>query len=92
MWQGSTMSIHLNLPEQLESELAAEAQRLGLPLDEYVLRLVAAGRAKGPLLTTGAELVAYWQEQGVVGSRVEILDSQEHARKLRAQAERRARN
>ena len=35
----------------------------------------------------GAELVAYWQTEGVIGSRSDIENSQEHARKIRRKAE-----
>jgi hypothetical protein len=40
---------------------------------------------------TGAELVAYWQSEGVINSRPEITDSQSHARRLRHEAETRSR-
>lgn len=36
-----------------------------------------------PLPTTGAGLVAYWQREGVIGTRPDIMDSQAHARQLR---------
>ncbi len=35
----------------------------------------------------GAELIAYWEQACVIGSRPEITDSVEHARNLRRQAE-----
>lgn len=38
---------------------------------------------------TGAEVVAYWQREGVINSRPDITDSQAYARKLRYEAERR---
>ena len=85
------MSLVLELPAELESELAAEASRLGLSLPQYVLRLLAAGRAPSPLPRTGAELLAYWQGEGLIGTRPEIADSSAHARALREQAQRRAR-
>jgi hypothetical protein len=85
------MSLVLNLPPELETELAAEAAHLGLPLPEYVLRLLAGGRAPGPAPRTGAELVTYWQGEGLVGTRPEIADGPAHARALREQAQRRAR-
>lgn len=85
------MSLVLNLPAELESELAAEAARLGLPLPEYVLRLLAGGRTPSPAPRTGAELLAYWQGEGLIGTRPEITDSPAHARALREQAQRRAR-
>jgi hypothetical protein len=40
---------------------------------------------------TGSELVAYWQSEGLIGTRTDITDSQRHARQLRRQAEKRAR-
>ncbi len=42
-----------------------------------------------PRPTTPAEVVAYWERHGVLGSRPDITDSLEHARKLRRKAERR---
>lgn len=85
------MSLVLDLPAELESELAAEASRLGLPLPEYVLRLLAGGRAPSSLPRTGAELLAYWKSEGLIGTRPEIADNSAHARTLREQAQRRAR-
>jgi hypothetical protein len=41
------MSITLDLPDELVSELSAEAARLGLPLSEYALRVLTTGRAVG---------------------------------------------
>jgi hypothetical protein len=86
------MSITLDIPEGLASELAAEAQRVGLPLGDYVVTLLATGRGAAAGPKTGAELVAYWQEQGIVGSRPDIADSQVHARQVRRQAEQRPRD
>jgi hypothetical protein len=86
------MSLVLNLPPDLETELAAEATRLGIPLPDYVLRLIAARRGTQPAPRTGAELLAYWESEGLVGTRPDITDSQTHARKLREQAEKRPRS
>ena len=85
------MSITLDLPQELECELATEATQLGLSLVEYVLRLLSTRSLVSQLPTTGAELVAYWQREGVIGTRPEITDSQAHARQIRHQAERRLR-
>jgi hypothetical protein len=85
------MSIMIDLPQELESELATEATHLGLSLTEYVLRLLSTRSFVGQLPTTGAELVAYWQREGVIGTRPEITDSQAHARQIRHQAEKRLR-
>ena len=84
------MKLALDLPPDLETELSAEAARLGLPLPEYVLRLLMGGRAPSPAPRTGAELLAYWQAEGLVRTRPEIADSSAHARALREQAQRRA--
>jgi len=85
------MTLIIDLPPELESDLIAEADRLGVPLPDYILRLLASGRSVSPPPRTGAELVAYWQAEGVVGTRPEIGDSQAHARALREQGQRRTR-
>jgi hypothetical protein len=87
----TTMSVTLDLPAELETELAAEAAQLGLPLAEYVLRLLASGRPPHSVPRSGAELVAYWQGERLIGTRPEIADSHAHARALRQQAEKRER-
>lgn len=84
------MSITLDLSDELASELSAEATQLGLPLAEYVLRVLTMGRANGNMPQSGAELVAYWQSEGLVGVRSDIVDSQQYARRLRTAAEHRA--
>ncbi len=83
------MSLVLELPPELETELAAEAARLRLPLSEYALRLLATGRSADPKPSTGAELLVYWQSAGLVGTRPDIADAPGHARTLRQQAEKR---
>ena len=85
------MSIILDLPEELERELSAEAARLNLPLSEYALRLLNVERPAENLPKTGAQLVDYWRNEGVIGTRPDITDSQAHARTLRHRAEKRAR-
>ena len=85
------MSIVLDLPQELERALATEATQLGLSLTVYVLRLLSTRSLAGQLPTTGAELVAYWQREGVIGTRLDITDSQAHARQIRYQAARRRR-
>ena len=85
------MRLVLDLPSELETELTAEAACLGLSLPEYALHLLAGGRGPSPAPRTGAELLAYWQGEGLVGTRPEGADSPAHARALREQAQRRAR-
>ena len=43
------MTLTLDLPPDLEAELAAEAARLRLPLEEYALRVLAFGRLPVPM-------------------------------------------
>ena len=81
------MSIRIDLPSGLESELATEALRLNLPLSDYILQVLSVRQVLSNPLKTGADLVAYWQSQGVINSRPDITDSQAHARKLRHEAE-----
>ena len=73
----------------VETVLAAEAARLNLPLAEYALRLLAEGRIPNPKLRDGAELVAYWQSEGLIGTRTDIVDVAARARALRQKAEER---
>lgn len=83
------MSITLDLPEELESDLTAEAAQLGLSLPEYILRLLFTSRAMAGKPETGAELVEYWQSEGLIGTRPDITNSQSHARQIRNRSERR---
>ena len=83
------MSIAVDLPEELENELSAEAAQLGLSLPEYVLRVLSTGVVIGKRPKTGAELIDYWESEGLIGTRSDITDSQEHARQIRNEAERR---
>ncbi len=85
------MSIVIELLPELESELAEEAARLQLPLSEYALRLFVTRPSAEPKPSTGAELLQYWQNARLVGSRPEITDPAEHSRMLRQQAETRER-
>jgi hypothetical protein len=89
------VTLTIDLPNDLERELAAEAAQLGLALGEYALRVLAGGRivasAADGAPQTGAELVAFWEQAGVIGSRTDIHDPAAHARELRGQAENRAR-
>jgi hypothetical protein len=85
------MSLVLELPPQLESELAAEAARLRLPLAEYAMRVLAGASVGDRKPTNGAELVAYWEAKGLIGTRPDITDPAGHARELRQRAETRTR-
>jgi len=77
------VSINLDLPLELENELSTEASKLNLPLSEYILRILSVRQVLANPPKTGAELVAYWQSEGIINSRPDITDSQVYARKLR---------
>jgi hypothetical protein len=84
------MSLQLDLPQELESELSTEASQLNLALPDYILHILSVRQVLSNPPKTGAELVAYWQSEGVINSRPDIADSQVHARKLRKEAETRS--
>ena len=83
------MSLTLDLPPELAAKLAAEAARLQIPLQDYAVQLLASRTAHNSQPRTGAELVQYWQETGLIGTRPDISDGAAHAREVRARAERR---
>ena len=86
------MTLTLELPQDLECKLLADAQRSGVSLERYALRLLSGhGPSAERASTTGAAVVAYWRREGIIGSRSDIQDAPEHARKLRRNAERRGR-
>jgi hypothetical protein len=87
--EARAMSITLDVPEALVGELTVEARRAGLPLNDYVATLLVAARTASSLPRTGADLVEYWREQGVIGSRPDISDSHNHAEEIRRRAEQR---
>lgn len=79
----------VELPDDLADALTDEASRLGLSLPDYAVRLLTSVRPAATAVRSGADLVAFWRAEGLVGSRPEITDSQAHARQLREQAQRR---
>lgn len=85
------MTINLNLPPELETELHTEAEKLNLPLSEYILHILSTRKFANDLPKTGSELVKYWEDEGIINSRPDITDSQVYARELRHQAETRER-
>lgn len=81
------MTVTLDLPAELQDELSREAAQIKLPLTEYILRVLAFRPFLQNPPKTGAELIHYWENSGVINSRPDITDSQEYARKLRGEAE-----
>jgi hypothetical protein len=85
------MTLKLDLPRELEVDLAVGAAREGVSVEVYALRLLSGARAGRDRIETGPELVEYWNREGLIGTRTDIVDSQSHARAIRAAAERRER-
>ncbi len=83
------MTITIELPKELEQELSVEARQINLSLSEYILRLLSVRQILNNPPKTGAELINYWQNEGLINSHPEIKDSQEYARKIRYEAEHR---
>lgn len=83
------MSTTVELPDELADALSRRAARLGMSLPDYAAQLLSAACTSDKEVRTGADLVAYWQAEGLVGTRPDIIDSQDHARRFREQAERR---
>ena len=81
----------MTISSELDNELSAEASQLKLPLSEYILRVLSFRSFLQNPPKTGLELVAYWENIGVIDSRPDIANSQEHARRLRDQSEHRER-
>jgi hypothetical protein len=86
------MILTLDLPPLLAAELAAEAARRQMPLQDYAVQLLASRSDPSPQFKSGAELVQYWQGAGLVGTRPDITNPSEYARDLRTRAERRERS
>lgn len=79
----------VELPDDLADALTHEASRLGLSLRDYAVRLLSSTRASAISVGSGADLVSFWRNEGLIGSRPDISDSQVEARRLRDEAQRR---
>jgi hypothetical protein len=85
------MRLVIELPPELEASLSAQAADRGLPVEQYVLRLLSNALESTPSAASGAELVAYWQREQLIGTRPEITDVVSHSRKLREESQQRRR-
>ena len=82
------MSITLDLPPDLENKLTSRANERGLSLPDYVLELLGRDAGATEHVKNGAELVAYWQQEGLIGTRT---DHRLNLRTACSKAERRSR-
>jgi hypothetical protein len=84
------MTLTVEMPADLEQRLQAEAARRGLTLGDFALQLLEESAPAAQPLTKGAQVIAQWEREGVLGiwgDREDIGDSSEYARKLRRRAE-----
>lgn len=81
------MTLTIDLTPEIEARLQAAAARHGLPVEEYALRVLDLGISADALPMTGAEALAYWKREGVIGLFSDRPDSPEFARELRRLAE-----
>jgi hypothetical protein len=79
------MALTVELTPEEQTRLEQEAALRGLEAAEYARRLIEAGLSARPM--TGAEALAYWEREGVLGLFQDRPDSPEFARELRRQAE-----
>ena len=93
------MTLTLELTPEQKQQIEAEAQRRNMDAASYAKALLFKEEAidnheeqtlppAGPLPPdggTGADLVAYWEREGLIGTRLDITDSLEHARAIRRQ-------
>jgi hypothetical protein len=90
------MTLTIELTPAQEASLRVRASQKGLDTAEYARRVllseIAETSQEDRMPTNGAELVAYWERLGVIGSRPDITDSLEHARQLRERAQTRSRD
>ena len=89
------MTLTLELTPEQETKLQQEAAARGMNTTAYALALLTGEAATSrtlspaPAAWSGADLVARWRREGVIGSRPDIVDSLDEARRIRRQAEQR---
>ena len=82
------MTITLDIPEPLKQLLYQEADQAGVSVADYIVALLSQRTEKSPA-QTGAELVTYWREAGLIGTRPGSGESPDYSRQLRYRSERR---
>ncbi len=94
------MTLTLELTPEQEQRIEAGAKRRNMDAASYAKALLfeeeQGYRSQVPAQAaeeqwSGADLVAYWEREGLIGTRPYIQDSLEHAWAIRRRAERRTR-
>lgn len=88
------MTYTLELPPDTEARAWAQADAQGVAVEDVLISLIELGLPAPPQnFKTGADVVTYWHENGLVGiwaDRPDIHDNIEYAHLLRHQAETRS--
>ena len=77
----------IELPDDLAEVLTEEAAHRGMSLPDYAVYLLMSATPPSIPIRNGAELVAYWESEGLIGSRPDIADSEVESRRLREQSQ-----
>jgi hypothetical protein len=81
------MTLTIELTPEQEAALQAQAQAAGMEASEYARELLASDLASARRPMTGAEMIAHWEQEGVIGSYGDPdVDSPELARRIRERA------
>lgn len=91
------MSLLLELPPALEAELIAESERLGVSVSEVVTQKISESTVnrvapESIKKKTGAEFIAQWESEGLIGIRNDIENPAEFVRELRRKSDNRIRD
>ena len=78
------MPMTLELPDEVAEWLQKVATGRGISVQEYALERLSFPKPAVPGLTDGASLVAYWEANGLLGTRTDITDTSAEATRLRA--------
>ncbi len=82
------MTLTIELTPEQEAALLAQAKAAGLDATEYAKQLIASDLAAERRPMTGAEMIAYWEQEGVIGSYGDPdIDAPELARRIRERAQ-----
>jgi hypothetical protein len=77
------MTLTIELTPEQEVALQTQAQAVGMEASEYAWQLLASDLVTERRPMTGAEVLAYWEHEGVRGVFADRPDSQTFARQLR---------
>ena len=86
------MTLTLDLPGDVTRKMEEAAAQRGMPLSEFAAEFLASHfvpRADTAASRSGAEILAIWQKEGLLGEGPDIEDPVAFARELRERNQRR---